>query len=209
MFMISHTCIWWYRVFSISSWGSNPVNCATLKMLIYSKFKISFTQPAIVSIKHQSISVCLVILNTMSIFLGHQMLNTCFVLDLCPINWSKSKSLLHSHIFYKMYLTCAFSSSIVITINIPRVGYTYQHDESTTTIIIISFMFISSVVNLTFSAHYTNCKKKKHCSYLASRKMSLRSRLALNMNMLLNILISVIALGGREWPTVTMPTFCK
>ena len=40
-----------------------------------------------------------------------------------------------------------------------------------------------------------------------SRKMSLRSRLARNMKTLLNILISVMELGGRECATATRPTF--
>lgn len=43
-------------------------------------------------------------------------------------------------------------------------------------------------------------------SDLVSKKMSLKSRLARNMNMLLKSLISVTPLGGREWPTATRPT---
>jgi len=46
-------------------------------------------------------------------------------------------------------------------------------------------------------------------TYLASRKMSFRSRLALNINMFECILISVMALGGKECPTATRPTFWK
>ena len=40
-----------------------------------------------------------------------------------------------------------------------------------------------------------------------SRKISLRSRLALNMKTLECILISVIELGGKDWATATNPTF--
>ena len=40
-----------------------------------------------------------------------------------------------------------------------------------------------------------------------SRKMSLRSRLARNMKTLLNILTSVMELGGSECATATRPTF--
>lgn len=43
-------------------------------------------------------------------------------------------------------------------------------------------------------------------SDLVSKKMSFKSRLARNMNMLLKSLISVMPLGGREWPTATRPT---
>ena len=43
-------------------------------------------------------------------------------------------------------------------------------------------------------------------TYLASRKMSFRSRLARNVNILQCSLISVMALGGRECPTATKPT---
>lgn len=43
--------------------------------------------------------------------------------------------------------------------------------------------------------------------YLESRNMSFMSKLALNINMLLCSLISVTALGGRECPTATKPTF--
>jgi hypothetical protein len=48
-------------------------------------------------------------------------------------------------------------------------------------------------------------KNFKYDKYLASRNISLRSKLALNINILLYILISVIALGGNEWPTATSP----
>lgn len=49
----------------------------------------------------------------------------------------------------------------------------------------------------------------KILQYLVSRKMSLKSRLARNMNMLLWSFISVMPLGGREWPTATRPTVWK
>jgi hypothetical protein len=44
----------------------------------------------------------------------------------------------------------------------------------------------------------------KNGTYRESRKMSLRSKLARNMNMLLFILISVTELEGSEWPNATM-----
>lgn len=49
--------------------------------------------------------------------------------------------------------------------------------------------------------------KKQVQTHLASRKMSLRSSEALNMNILECILISVMAEGGSECPTATRPTF--
>jgi hypothetical protein len=45
------------------------------------------------------------------------------------------------------------------------------------------------------------------CITCWSKNISLRSRLALNMNTLECILISVIELGGRDWATATKPTF--
>lgn len=45
-------------------------------------------------------------------------------------------------------------------------------------------------------------------TYLPSKKISLRSKLALNMNMLENILISVTPDGGSECPTAQRPKFC-
>lgn len=43
-------------------------------------------------------------------------------------------------------------------------------------------------------------------AYLESRNINFKSKLALNINMLLWSLISVIALGGKDWPTATSPT---
>lgn len=42
-------------------------------------------------------------------------------------------------------------------------------------------------------------------SYLASKNISFMSKLALNINMLVCNLISVMALGGKECPTATRP----
>lgn len=44
-------------------------------------------------------------------------------------------------------------------------------------------------------------------THLASKKINLRSKLALNMNIFVCNLISVMALGGRECPTATSPAF--
>lgn len=45
-------------------------------------------------------------------------------------------------------------------------------------------------------------------THLASRKINLRSMLALNINIFWWSFISVIADGGSEWPTATSPRFC-
>lgn len=47
---------------------------------------------------------------------------------------------------------------------------------------------------------------EERAAYLESRKISFKSKLALNINMLLWSLISVIALGGKDCPTATSPT---
>lgn len=60
--------------------------------------------------------------------------------------------------------------------------------------------------NIDFPTTYVRNNTTQH-THLASRKINLRSMLALNMNMFWCSFISVIADGGSECPTATSPRF--
>lgn len=96
------------------------------------------------------------------------------------------------------------------------VGIAYTFHVATVNVMVQRFLdqilwFISGQRKHSGLVVHKLCKeehlKESLHTYLASKKINFKSRLDRNMNMFWYILISVMALGGSEWPTATRPKF--